>query len=79
MLKELIGGAILLLGLASELGISAPDKTEFSENAKENGTARAAFDELSRMKAEAEQGFQKESEQFQKEIEKRKKEIEKRR
>ena len=79
MIGQLIGGAILLMGLASHLGVSAPNKTDFSENAKENGTARAVFDELSRVNAEAGQGLQKKNAEFQKEIEKRQREMEKRR
>ena len=36
MIQFILGGAVLLLGAASKLGVSAPDKETFSENARES-------------------------------------------
>ena len=67
MIPQIVGGALLLLGAAARLGVSAPDKEHFSENAKENGNAQAVADEFRRVKEEAEKGIQKEYDRIQKE------------
>lgn len=67
MIQFLLGGAVLLLGAASKLGVSAPDKETFSENARENGKFQAVTDELIRIKEETEKGIQKEYDRIQKE------------
>lgn len=72
MIPQIIGGALLLISVASQLGVSAPNKETFSESARENGKAHAVADELLRVKEEAERGIQKEYERLQKEQERKK-------